>query len=69
MNYACLIIIGNEILSGRTQDLNLAFLGKRLNKLGIRIAEARVISDDSDVIINTLNECRSKYSYRKSFQN
>ncbi len=63
MNYACLIIIGNEILSGRTQDLNLAFLGKRLNKLGIRLAEARVISDDSDVIINTLNECRSKYDY------
>ena len=63
MNYACLIIIGNEILSGRTQDLNLAFLGKRLNKLGIRLAEARVISDDSDVIINTPNECRSKYDY------
>lgn len=63
MSNACLIIIGNEILSGRTQDLNLAFLGKRLNKKGIRLAEARVIADDSETIINTLNECRAKYDH------
>jgi molybdenum cofactor synthesis domain-containing protein len=63
MSKACLIIIGNEILSGRTQDLNLAFLGVRLNKVGIRLAEARVISDDTEIIINTLNECRSKFDY------
>jgi molybdenum cofactor synthesis domain-containing protein len=63
MTNACLIIIGNEVLSGRTQDLNLAFLGKRLNKIGIRIAEARVIADDSETIINTLNECRAKYDH------
>ena len=63
MRNACMIIIGNEILSGRTQDLNLAFLGKRLNKVGIRLAEVRVIPDESEVIINTLNECRVKYDY------
>ena len=63
MKSACLIIIGNEILSGRTQDLNLAFLGKNLNKKGIRLAEARVISDDSETIIDTLNECRAKYDH------
>ena len=63
MSNACMIIIGNEILSGRTQDLNLAFLGKRLNKVGIRLAEVRVIPDEQEVIINTLNECRVKYDY------
>ncbi len=39
----CVVIIGNEILSGRTQDTNIAFLGKRLNALGERFMEARVI--------------------------
>jgi len=63
MSNACLIIIGNEILSGRTQDLNLAFLGERLNQIGVRMAEARVIADDTDTIINTINECRAKYDY------
>ncbi len=63
MSSACLIIIGNEILSGRTQDLNLAFLGKRMNEIGIRLVEARVIADDFETIINTLNECRNKYDH------
>ena len=63
MKIACMIIIGNEILSGRTQDLNLAFLGKRLNEVGIRLEEARVIADDPEVIIKTLNYCRSRYDY------
>ena len=63
MSNACLIIIGNEILSGRTQDLNLAFLGERLNEIGVRLAEARVIADDTETIINTINECRAKYDY------
>jgi molybdopterin-biosynthesis enzyme MoeA-like protein len=39
----CVVIIGNEILSGRTQDTNIAFLGERLNALGVRLMEARVI--------------------------
>ena len=40
---ACVIIIGNEILSGRTQDANLPYLAKALNSVGIRVMEARVV--------------------------
>src|SRR3546814_12705520 len=43
---AALCIIGNEILSGRTQDKNLAFIADRLTALGIRLAEVRVLRDD-----------------------
>lgn len=60
---ACLVIIGNEILSGRTRDANLAHLGTRLNELGIRLREARVIPDDEATIINTVNEVRQHYDY------
>ena len=60
---ACVIIIGNEVLSGRTPDANLAFLGAALNDLGIRIVEARVIRDDEDVIAETVNLCRRQYDY------
>ena len=60
---ACLLIIGNEILSGRTQDANLAFLGHRLNEIGIRLSEARVIPDDEAVIVGTLNEVRARFDY------
>ena len=60
---ACIVIIGNEILSGRTQDKNISFLGVRLDDLGIRLAEARVIPDDENVIIDTINECRRRYDY------
>ncbi len=60
---ACLLIIGNEILSGRTRDANLAFLGERLNRLGIRLTEARVIPDDEETIVSTLNEVRACYDY------
>ena len=47
---AAALIIGNEILSGRTQDVNLAFLGRRLNELGIRLMEVRVVPDVEDAI-------------------
>ncbi|MBL6947027.1 MAG: competence/damage-inducible protein A [Rhodospirillales bacterium] len=60
---ACLILIGNEVLSGRTQDANLKYLGTRLTELGIRMAEARVIPDIKAVIVETLNECRAKHDY------
>jgi molybdenum cofactor synthesis domain-containing protein len=63
MSNACLIIIGNEVLSGRTQDLNLSFLGSRLNEIGVRMVETRVIADDTDVIVETVNECRAKFDY------
>ena len=60
---ACLIIIGNEILSGRTQDTNLAHLSGVLNELGIRMTEARVIPDVEETIIATVNECRAAFTY------
>jgi molybdenum cofactor synthesis domain-containing protein len=60
---ACVLIIGNEILSGRTQDANLAFLAKGLNEAGIRLREARVITDDAAVIVATVNEVRRNFDY------
>ena len=59
----CMLIIGNEILSGRTQDTNLAYLAKELNELGVRLTEARVIPDVEEVIIAAVNECRAKFDY------
>ena len=60
---ACVLIIGNEILSGRTQDANLAFLARGLTELGIRLREARVIPDDIGAIVSTVNEVRSAFDY------
>lgn len=60
---ACLLIIGNEILSGRTKDANLAYLGAGLNEIGVRLTEARVIPDQPDVIVATLNEVRQDFDY------
>ena len=59
----CLLIIGNEILSGRTQDTNLAHLSIALNEIGVRMVHARVIPDVEDIIINTVNECRQTYDH------
>lgn len=61
--YAALLIIGNEILSGRTQDKNLHWLAGQLNTLGIGIGEARIIPDIQDVIVETVNLCRAHYAY------
>ena len=60
---ACVLIIGNEILSGRTQDANLAFLAQGLTEIGVRLREARVIPDDAATIVAALNEVRRKYDY------
>ncbi len=60
---ACVLLIGNELLSGKTQDANLQYLGSELAELGIRLAEARVLPDDQDVIVATLNECREQFDY------
>lgn len=60
---AGVIIIGNEVLSGRTQDVNLAYMGKQLDALGISIMEARVIPDVEQTIIDTVNHFRETYTY------
>ena len=60
---ACLIIIGNEILSGRTADANLSYIATRLSEIGIRTAEARVVPDDEAVIVEAVNACRARHTY------
>ena len=60
---ACLLIIGDEILSGRTQDRNLATISKWLNAVGIRLAEARVVPDTMDAIGRAVNETRIAHDY------
>jgi molybdenum cofactor synthesis domain-containing protein len=60
---AAVLVIGNEILSGRTKDANLPFLGAELNKLGIQMREARVVADIESEIIEALDALREKYDY------
>jgi molybdenum cofactor synthesis domain-containing protein len=60
---ACVLIIGNEILSGRVRDENIAFLAKGLNEAGIRLKQVRVIPDDTDTIVGTVNEVRRVFDY------
>ena len=60
---AGIIIIGNEILSGRTKDLNTSSISIWLNSLGIKVKEVRVIPDIEQTIINTVNELRKKFDY------
>ena len=60
---AAIIIIGNEILSGRTQDVNVVPISKWLNELGVKLEEVRVIPDTEDTIVKTINDVRKKFNY------
>jgi molybdenum cofactor synthesis domain-containing protein len=60
---ASILIIGNEILSGRTQDANLAYIAKGLNEVGVTLREVRVIPDVEATIVATVNELRAKFDY------
>ncbi|GAB4141982.1 MAG: competence/damage-inducible protein A [Sphingomonadales bacterium] len=60
---ACMLIIGDEILSGRTQDANLAYLARWLNMQAIQLAEVRVLPDDEAMIVEALNIVRARYDY------
>jgi molybdenum cofactor synthesis domain-containing protein len=60
---AAIIIIGNEILSGRTQDTNTSTLALWLNSLGVKVQEVRVIPDIEEVIVSTINKVRIKNNY------
>ena len=60
---ACVLIIGNEILSGRTQDVNLNHIALELGKQGVRVREARVVPDVMDVIVDAVNEARTTFDY------
>lgn len=58
---AAVLVIGNEILSGRTHDVNLRFLARELGEKGIRVMEARVVADDEAEIVAAVNALRSRY--------
>lgn len=60
---AAVLIIGNEILSGRTRDTNLAWLAGELTKLGIRLTEARVVADIESAIISAICDLKERYNY------
>ena len=61
---AAILIIGNEILSGRTQDKNIAFISNWLNKkCGISVSEVRVIPDIQGIIVKNIKELSKKFNY------
>ena len=60
---AALIVIGNEILSGRTRDVNVAYLARQLTALGIVLAEVRMVRDEERAIVAALNTLRAAHDY------
>ncbi|MDC0585418.1 competence/damage-inducible protein A [Candidatus Pelagibacter sp.] len=60
---AAILIIGNEILSGRTQDTNTSTIATWLNSIGVKVGEVRVIPDIEKTIIDTINLLRANYDY------
>jgi molybdenum cofactor synthesis domain-containing protein len=60
---AALLIIGDEILSGRTQDKNLSYLATWLNEAMIQLVEARIVPDDEAEVVSAVNRLRAKYDY------
>ena len=60
---AAILIIGNEILSGRTQDTNTSTLALWLNSIGVKVQEVKVIPDVEEIIVNSVNLLRKQYDY------
>ena len=60
---AAILIIGNEILSGRTQDTNTSTLSLWLNSIGVKVEEVRVIPDVEEIIVDSVNSLRKVYDY------
>ena len=60
---AALVVIGNEVLSGRTRDANTPYLAERLNALGVRLVEVRIVPDDRAAIARAVNALRAKCDY------
>ena len=57
-NSAAIVVIGNEILSGRTQDVNVSFLANWLNEIGVRVGEVRIIEDQEWSIVSCIREIK-----------
>src|SRR3954447_17007448 len=60
---AALLVIGDEILSGRTKDKNIGYIAEYLTNIGIDLKEVRVVADDEQAIVEALNALRRRYSY------
>ena len=60
---AGLLVIGDEILSGRTKDKNIGFIAEYLTAIGIDLKEVRVVPDEQPEIVAALNALRTRYSY------
>jgi len=60
---AAMLVIGDEILSGRTQDSNSNYVARQLTSLGIDLKEVRVVGDEEDEIVAALNALRSRYDF------
>ncbi|MEA2943633.1 MAG: hypothetical protein QOD09_4162, partial [Bradyrhizobium sp.] len=60
---AALLVIGDEILSGRTKDKNIGYVAEYLTAIGIDLKEVRVVADEEDSIVAALNALRQRYSY------
>ena len=60
---AAVLVIGDEILSGRTKDKNIGYIADYLTAIGIDLKEVRVVADEAAVIVDALNTLRAKYTY------
>jgi molybdenum cofactor synthesis domain-containing protein len=60
---AALLVIGDEILSGRTADRNIHYVAEHMTRVGIRLKEVRVVADEEDAIVAAVNELRARYTY------
>ncbi len=60
---AAMLVIGDEILSGRTRDSNMHFLARQLTDRGITLGEVRIVSDDHDRIVGALDDLRARYDH------
>src|SRR5262249_60559870 len=60
---AALLVIGDEILSGRTKDKNIGYIAEYLTALGIDLMEVRVVGDEEAPIVEALNALRHRYTY------
>jgi molybdenum cofactor synthesis domain-containing protein len=60
---AGLLVIGDEILSGRTKDKNIGYIAEYLTGIGVDLVEVRVVADDEAAIVSALNEMRARYTY------
>ncbi len=60
---AAVLVIGDEILSGRTADRNINYIAAHLTRIGIRLREVRVVADDENAIVEAVNDLRARHTY------